>query len=371
MKINRNRPQHKTLKSILQIAGWLLVFVTCALTIGVKIGLYIAPDKLMAPAYLGLGFPFVLFFIILLLFLFLLFKAYFKVLIEVLFLLILIPQIYVYYPIHIHSEAPSKDAIKILSYNVMAFAYGNHTDQKPHPILKYIRESNADIVCLQEALLRNKEDRITLEKIKANLPQYPFVNHHAVQKGGSYMIILSKFPILEVASLPLDSRFNGAISYTLKIKNKLLRLINVHLESSGITARDGIEYVALAKDGKASELAKKVDFKLQKSFKMRAKQVDRLTVEIDKTTTPYLAIVGDFNDTPISYARYRLSHNNMQDAFVKTGQGAGYSYIFKKIGLRIDHILLSEKIKPYQCRIDNTISASDHYPIETYIELIP
>ncbi len=54
-----------------------------------------------------------------------------------------------YIPFNIPREAP-KGSIKILSYNTWAFAEGEMGEDGINPVVKYIKEQNADIVCLQE-----------------------------------------------------------------------------------------------------------------------------------------------------------------------------------------------------------------------------
>ena len=47
----------------------------------------------------------------------------------------------------------------------------------------------------------------------------------------------------------------------------------------------------------------------------------------------------------------------------------GVSYNKDRLYVRIDHILASKNLKVYDCTVDNTIHASDHYPIWCYISL--
>ena len=75
---------------------------------------------------------------------------------------------------------------------------------------------------------------------------------------------------------------------------------------------------------------------------------------------------GDLNDTPISYA-HRMMSEGMKDAYTESGNGPGFSYNQHRMFFRIDHILLSKNLKAYYCTVDNSIDASDHYPIWCYI----
>ena len=55
--------------------------------------------------------------------------------------------------------------------------------------------------------------------------------------------------------------------------------------------------------------------------------------------SPYPVIVaGDFNDTPVSYA-YRKIRKGLNDSFVNSGYGAGFTYKGNYPPNRIDYIL--------------------------------
>ena len=85
-------------------------------------------------------------------------------------------------------------------------------------------------------------------------------------------------------------------------------------------------------------------------------------------TSPHSKIIvcGDFNDTPISYAR-RVIGQDMNDAFIQSGQGLGISYNQNRFYFRIDHILVSKNLRTYNCTVDRSIKDSDHYPIWCYV----
>ena len=72
-------------------------------------------------------------------------------------------------------------------------------------------------------------------------------------------------------------------------------------------------------------------------------------------------------DTPISYA-HRVIEKGLNDAFTKSGRGLGISYNQNKFYFRIDKILASKNLKPYNCTVDRSIKESDHYPIWCYLK---
>ncbi|MDP4224071.1 MAG: endonuclease/exonuclease/phosphatase family protein, partial [Bacteroidota bacterium] len=102
---------------------------------------------------------------------------------------------------------------------------------------------------------------------------------------------------------------------------------------------------------------------LKRGFIARASQAEAVKVKIE--TSPYPVIVaGDFNDTPISYT-YRTLGKGLNDAFVASGYGAGFTYKGNYPPNRIDYILYDNKL---ECRQFDIIKVrySDHYPIIAY-----
>ena len=88
--------------------------------------------------------------------------------------------------------------------------------------------------------------------------------------------------------------------------------------------------------------------KLAEASAIRAPQADSIAQEIAASRYPYIIVCGDFNDTPISYA-HRVIEKGLNDAFTKSGRGLGISYNQNKFYFRIDNILASKNLKPYNC----------------------
>lgn len=79
-----------------------------------------------------------------------------------------------------------------------------------------------------------------------------------------------------------------------------------------------------------------------------------------------MIVCGDFNDGSISYT-HRVLTQELDDAFTQSGKGLGISYNQNKFYFRIDNILISPDLRAYNCTVDRSIKASDHYPIWCYI----
>lgn len=349
-------------KNIVHILFALVLLVVALCTILAPV---VSPVRTPFLAYFGLLFPFIFLGFLLILLICIVLRNWKGVLFSSFLLLLLLPQLLVYFPIRLPARSIPNKQVTLLSLNVMAFQYEPHSTKHPNPTLAYIRNVDADIVCLQEAfLVKQGKSRLTLPMIKSFLPQYRYIDYRKAQPDGGDMMLLSKYPILYARRLPTKSKFNGVVSYRLAVDDKELELFNVHLETTGVKANDGETYLELVKEGKAVELTKQIGLKLSPSFALRAKQSERIALEVDKTlrTTPYVIVCGDFNDTPISYARKRLTAN-LVDLYATTGRGAGYTFYLKGMGFRIDHILASKAIRGYTCFVDGTARVSDHKPI--------
>ena len=107
--------------------------------------------------------------------------------------------------------------------------------------------------------------------------------------------------------------------------------------------------------------------KLANAAKLRAPQA-RAVANYIKSHPDYPIIVcGDFNDSPISYT-HRTVADGLTDCYIETANGPGLSYNQKGFNVRIDNILCSSHFTPYNCRVDNKIHASDHYPIYCWLK---
>ena len=80
-------------------------------------------------------------------------------------------------------------------------------------------------------------------------------------------------------------------------------------------------------------------------------------------------LLGDFNDTPVSFTLSTLkgsSSTELFDAFSKGGEGLGATYVGDVSGLRIDYILYADE---FELHSFNTypVELSDHRPISAVL----
>lgn len=332
---------------------------------------YIQPAEHPIRSCLGLAFPIFLAANVCFLLFWLVVQRYRFALLPLAGMLLAYPQIRTYIPINLHTNHVPEGSLKILSYNVMAFDGCTKKDGK-NPILSYLQESGADILCLQEYSTSDAPHHLSQQDIERALKTYPY---HRIDKLGSAqsnrIACYSKHPILSARKLKGNSSYNGSVVYEIKVGPDTLTLINNHLESNKLTKEDKVVYesmLAAPERDKVESGTRLLLGKLAEASAIRAPQADAIAQTVRESVHPYVIVCGDFNDTPISYA-HRVAGQGLDDAFTQSGQGFGISYNQNKFYFRIDHILVSRNMKTYNCTVDRSIKDSDHYPIWCYVSM--
>jgi len=338
---------------------------------------YISPHHSVFFSYLGLFFPFILVGNIAVFITWVIFKQWKQVLFHFAVFGICGGAIYTYCPLHLKTETIPEGAIKILTYNVMRFNNMTKNDpgNPPNQILQYILENDADIVCIQEfGALKTKTHYLSEEYILDVFKKYPYYHLHPILSASNYymngLAIFSRFPILSTAIIPYESAYNGSFITELDIQGKQVTLINNHLESNKLTEEERDSYYQLTREIDTQSLdvfRQAITKRLTPAFKGRAIQAQLISQIIKEEKNPYIIVCGDFNDTPISYTRFKIKEN-LRDAFVDSGFGLGITYNKYRFLFRIDYILHSKNIKSYNCKVEK-VGSSDHYPLWCFLQL--
>lgn len=363
---------------VLKIAFLLLLsianIVAAILLISSAFSDRVPPDKGLIFAYLGLFFPFFCFFILCFTTYWLFLKKWNFFFVNLITILICWGSIQRYFPIHFQTKTvPTENTIKVLTYNVMSFAFQNHTNEKPNEILDYIANSGADIVCLQEYFESKSGKQLSRAKIRQVLKMYPYYSISFTNTAPHYksgLAIFSKYPISRSRPIKYESKNNGSSIHEITVNGKKMVLINNHLESFKLTSEDKSKYSEFIKNP-GTELLEGIkgsfQQKLGPAFTTRAKQARKIREEIEKVQSDYVLVCGDFNDTPISYA-HRIIQGDLQDAFANSGSGLGVTYNRNVFRFRIDNILHSSNMKSFNCTVDK-IYYSDHFPVWCYLQM--
>jgi len=327
------------------------------------------PDKHPAFANAGLLFP-----VFLLINLgFLIFWVVFRVkyaTIPLLGFLVSFVPVRQYMPINVKGSAP-RGSIKVLSYNTLSFGNGMVDNAGANICMSYIQEQNADIVCLQEAYPNGQN----VEQIDSILkPVYAYQDVTVHPNGGNAVMVFSKFPILSKELIPYESQGNMSVAYRLKINGNSVLLINNHLETTGLSKEDRRQFknlvVGKLQVDTAEETSKLLVVKLAEATKKRAPQAEAVAKYIKAHRNMSIILCGDFNDGPISYV-HRTMAKGLVDCYVESGNGPGISYHYGGFFVRIDNIMCSKDWEPYECKVDDKIAVSDHYPIICKLKMRP
>mgnify|MGYP000009122669 FL=1 len=265
-----------------------------------------------------------------------------------------------YTPFKDGEDEADGEVMKFLTYNVMHMQ--GDTEEEGYPLRRYIQESDADMVCLQEYLWDE-------QKTKKVFPMYPY-RRLLKASNGNGMACLSRFPILSVKQISYVSGNNASFLLKLKMKEDTLSLVCNHLESNKLDAHDKEVYEGLLKspnEQKVKSDSKYLLRKLADAVAIRGPQADSVAQVISRQSGKYLLVCGDFNDSPISYAHHTIG-KGLIDAYREAGWGPGFSYNRNFLYFRIDHLFVNKGFRVLKCRVDNSISASDHYPLWCLVE---
>jgi len=360
---------------------WIIIFILNALALIALLlaafSDYVSPLREVLFSYLGLFFPFIFLFNLALFFVWLFTRQWKLAGLNFLVFLICINSIHTYFPIHRETKDIPEDCIKILTYNVMSFGHpDSKSKEETNKILQYIHDNDADIVCIQEfgAATNNNSNTLTKNDIHTTLDKYPYCNVEKLKfpyvGRTSGVVIFSKFPILSERKIIYENSYNGSAVCELDIKGKKVMLINNHLESNNLSLQDRNDYYQITQNPDSRSLdffTEMMTKRLTPAFKQRALQAQMISKIIAENKNPYIIVCGDFNDTPISYARHKIK-GNLRDAFVDSGCGLGITYNKYRFLFRIDYILHSDNIKSYNCTVGK-LRTSDHFPVWCYLQL--
>ncbi len=351
----------KTIPLLIFIAINLLMIVAmnfCAYTS------YLPPQDYSKWSYFGLMFPVFLVVNVLFILFWLIFKWKF-VLLPLVGMAFCASSIRAYFPLNLPSEPPA-GSIKVLSYNVMAFG-DKSTSWEENPIMKYLLESDADVICLQEAMKAVVDNALdSISKI------YPY--YHYELETDNYIAFFSKFPIESVTKIEYPTTTNHSYAYEVLVGEDTLLVINNHLESYKLSPEDKDDYNSILKNYKHPEENDSETKYLSLTEKIalhdsiRGLQVDSVADFMLRNQGRHAVLCGDLNATPVSYVHHRLT-KYLDDAYTRSGNGPGISYNMSRMYFRLDHILVSPNVKAYGAKVDNTIKHSDHYPISCFVKL--
>lgn len=271
-------------------------------------------------------------------------------------------------------ESYGQGVFKVMTYNVRSF-YGEDQESSVEDILKLIEKTDPDIICFQEYSVglasKNTGFLALSEKYNSSIG----ISRASVGAiPESSLVIYSKYDILKSGSSLINCDTvdtKTSIWADLLVEKDTIRVFNNHLHSTHINASDN-EFITNHKylsDSAVDDKIMSMLYRFRDNTKSRSIEVANIAEQID-ATMHHKMIVGDFNDTPMSYA-YRTMASGVNDAFSESGQGYSYTYRGFLNILRIDYILSSKRIVSQSYEVLEDINYSDHLPVIARFKIVP
>ncbi|QEK52004.1 endonuclease/exonuclease/phosphatase family protein [Pedobacter aquae] len=273
------------------------------------------------------------------------------------------------------SFVTDSNTLKLMTYNVHYFKkFGLELDTHTRSgIFNLLRNEQPDIIGFQEFFTRNKGKYNIKDSVFNILDTKYYYYNPSVDNNyeSSGIAVFSKLPIKAKGNIDLkdDTKGNQGIWVDIEKNNKIFRVFIVHLASISFQPEDYSYLNKLKQDLNTEEdlnSGKRIIKRLKNAFIKRSMQVKYLQAYIDSCKTPYI-IMGDFNDTPVSYTLHTLK-KDIKNGFEEKGSGLGITYNGDFPNFQIDYILASKEFdfKTYKI-IKKTFS--DHYPVRCNVTL--
>ena len=332
------------------------------------LSVHIDPDIIALPALFGLAYPYLLLVNIV-------FAIAWVVALrwEALISVIVILAGFTHFSNYIKIQKPSGDktgTFQVQSYNVRLFNYfeGGSTSSSEKRIIELLRNQGADIICLQEIFIMGDPGQKERE-IRSALGGKYFSHFKVIGSGKNRyygIATFSRFPIINRGDIVHDKSSSLSIYSDLLAGKDTIRVFNNHLQSFRLHRMERTflsELVETSDDKETLNEILSISSSLRKGFVKRASQAQAVKDRLGKSPYPVI-VAGDFNDTPVSYS-YRKIRKGLNDSFVSSGYGAGFTYKGNYPPNRIDYILYDDAL---ECRHFDILKVkySDHYPIVAY-----
>lgn len=270
------------------------------------------------------------------------------------------------------------DTIRLLTYNTCSMGQTHLSQIKEKiPIIDFIRESKADIVCLQEYAFTLSKDGHTQQELRSRLsdlyPYYDYTPNKGMQATG--IAIFSKFPIRKGTRIDKNKDdYFSAMYYQLEAYGQRIGVINMHLHSNSIQTEDRILYKEMIDHFEKDSIPRirtNMLRPLAKAFRSRASEAIAIRKFLEEThpSDMPLMICGDMNDTPVSFCYHTLK-KDLNDTWQNAGRGNGITYREYRLWFRIDHIFYSDHLKALDVAVRKDILYSDHYPVQATYQLL-
>jgi endonuclease/exonuclease/phosphatase family metal-dependent hydrolase len=343
------------------------IFFAAALLIS-YLAVHINPEDFTLPAFFGLAYPYLL----LINFIFAVIWAI-NLKYEAFISVVAIALGITHFSNYIKLIKPKNDkagTFSLMSYNIRLFNYFETRTSKgsEEPVLEFIKSKHPDIICFQELYFNGNVTLKDLE-IKKSLggKYYSHIKMFGRGKNKFYGIATyTRFPIVGRGEIVHPGSSSLSIYTDIVVRKDTFRIFNNHLQSFRLKSMEQsfMEEMIDSEDKQTMDELRSLSVSLRQGFRRRALQAQVVKNYINRSPYPVI-VAGDFNDTPVSYS-YRKIRKGLNDSFVKSGYGAGFTYRGNYPPNRIDYILYDNTLVSTNFEILK-VKFSDHYPIISYL----
>lgn len=328
------------------------------------LAVHINPEDFVLPAFFGLAYPYILLLNIFIVVAWAMLLRY-EALISVALIALGFGHFLNYIRLF-NSKEEKAGTFKVMSYNVHMFNVfeGNDAASRKN-VMHFIGLQDAEVVCLQEFFTAGSPSQVGSAMNAGTGIRY---NSHVKLLGSGKnryfgIATFTRFPIIKKGEIFHPGSSSLTIFTDVIIQKDTFRIYNNHLQSFRLKRmeRSLIEEMTSSED-KETEV-RNLSARLKKGFVSRSIQAQLVKDHIRKSPYPVI-VAGDFNDTPVSYV-YRKIRRGLNDSFVTSGYGAGFTYKGNYPPNRIDYILYDEALQNSDFEIIK-VRFSDHYPIIAY-----
>ena len=335
------------------------------------LAVHINPGDFVLPAFFGLAYPYFLFINLIFVIIWAMFLK-FEALISVFVIALGFNHLMNYIKLG-RQSGDLEDTFKVVSYNVRLF---NFFENKNNPgsekgVLSFLKAQQPDILCIQEFFgLGNPGQKDREVNYALGGKYFSHLKIIGSGKNRFYGIATySKFPVLRRGEFIHPGSSSLSIYTDVLINKDTFRIFNNHLQSFRLKSmeRSFIEEITDYEDDKTIGQIRNISVSLRNGFILRARQAKVVKSQINNSPYPVI-VAGDFNDTPVSFS-YRTIRKGLNDSFVTSGYGAGFTYKGNYPPNRIDYILYNDALESKHFDIIKT-RYSDHYPIVAWFRKI-
>ncbi len=338
---------------------------------------FLNPGRYWYISILGIGFPFIVLFLVAFIFFWWFFKSRWAFL-SVVVLLLGWSQVHALFGFHLFASFDTVKpvgALRVMQWNVSRLDQMNLKrpggNFRKH-ILDFIKEMNPDVLCMEEFLESNnpREFDVNIPYFTDTLkyPYYFFARDHR-RWDGAYehgVIIFSKYPVLDTLRIRYSrpdslKAAESLVHADIDVNGQRIRVFATHLQSLRFDGNDysTIKDITHGEEGSVNK-SKGIFKKFEQAYSLRSKQAELVRREMDASPYPKI-ICGDFNDVPNSFTYFKVK-GDCNDAFLKSGFGIGRSFASLSPTLRIDFILADKRLEVLQFK-KTKLYYSDHYPL--------